>query len=228
MEAIILAGGLGTRLRSVVPDLPKPMADINGKPFLSYLLKELSDSFFDKIILAVGYKSDFIQKYFGDSYENIPIVYSRELQPMGTGGAIKQAMRFCTEDYVFILNGDTFFRVDFNSLLDTCKKNDASIAVAVKYLENTGRYGRVIAEENRAVSFEEKKSSERGLINGGIYCVKKSLQELMPEGKFSFESKFLQNVDSSLNIAIYESEGYFIDIGVPEDYERAQSEFVNF
>ena len=116
MEAIILAGGLGTRLRSVVSDVPKPMAPVDGEPFLNYILDELNYYNFNHVILCVGYKKEVIMDYYKDSYKNMKISYSIEEESLGTGGAIKKAMSLALDDMVFVLNGDTIFKVDFNRI----------------------------------------------------------------------------------------------------------------
>lgn len=224
MEAIILAGGFGTRLKAVLPEIPKPMAPVGGRPFLSYLLDELAQAKFRKVVLAVGYKAASISDYFGGSYDGVELVYSVEETPLGTGGAIRQALNFCSAERVFVLNGDTFFAINFAAMRDFSVENGCALAVAVKKVPDVGRYGSLKIDGARIISFAEKKFVGGGVINGGIYCVRKNLQTAMPAGKFSFEADFLASYCDAGDVFAWESDGYFIDIGVPEDYERAQLE----
>lgn len=216
MEAIVLAGGFGTRLKEVVSDVPKPMAPVNGKPFLEYLLKDLNKKGIKHVILAVGYKKEIIKEYFKNKYEDIEITYSEELVPLGTGGAIKKALKLVKEEDVFIVNGDTFFDVDLKKMKEFHTENKSILTVAVKEMENFDRYGSLVIKENRIIEFEEKKKKDKGKINGGIYLIKKDLLSRMEKENFSFEKEVLE--DKKIEKHSYESEGYFIDIGIPEDY----------
>lgn len=221
MQAIILAGGFGTRLQSVVKDLPKPMAYVNGKPFLTYILDELIRYGFTKVILAVGYKKECIVDYFKSNYKGLEIVYSVENEPLGTGGCVKQAMAYVDDDFVFIINGDTLFKINY---LTMSQLNTMSIAC--KYLENFDRYGEVsINEENIITSFNEKKKVDSGYINGGIYYLPKNIfYNYQLPNKFSLEKDFFEKYINELNIKAYKSEDYFIDIGIPEDYEKIKKD----
>ena len=216
MEAIVLAGGFGTRLKEVVSDVPKPMALVNGKPFLEYLLKDLSKKGIKHVILAVGYKKEIIKEYFKNKYEDIEITYSEELVPLGTGGAIKKALKLVKEEDVFIVNGDTFFDVDLKKMKKFHTENKSILTVAIKEMENFDRYGSLVIKENRIIEFEEKKKKDKGKINGGIYLIKKDLLSRVEKENFSFEKEVLE--DKKIEKHSYESEGYFIDIGIPEDY----------
>ncbi|AVQ29847.1 nucleotidyltransferase family protein [Fusobacterium varium] len=224
MEAIVLAGGFGTRLKEVVSDVPKPMAPVNGKPFLEYLLKDLSKKGIKHVILAVGYKKEIIKEYFKNKYEDIEITYSEELVPLGTGGAIKKALKLVKEEDVFIVNGDTFFDVDLKGMKEFHTENKSILTVAVKEMENFDRYGSLVIKENRIIEFEEKKKKDKGKINGGIYLIKKDLLSRMEKENFSFEKEVLE--DKKVEKYSYESEGYFIDIGIPEDYFKIRKQFV--
>lgn len=218
MEAIVLAGGFGTRLREVVSDVPKPMAPVNGKPFLEYLLKDLSKKGIKHAILAVGYKKEIIKEYFKNRYENIEITYSEELTPLGTGGAIKKAIKLTKEEDIFIINGDTFFDVDLKRMKEFHTENKSTLTVTVKEMENFDRYGSLAIKENKIIEFEEKKTKDKGKINGGIYLIKKDLLNRVEKESFSFEKEVLE--DKRIEKHSYESKGYFIDIGIPEDYYR--------
>lgn len=222
MEAIILAGGFGTRLRTVVQDVPKPMAPVCGKPFLEYILKYLKKNGVKRAILAVGYLHEVIEEYFKDSFDGIELVYSLEDYPLGTGGCIKKALSLAKEDDIYIINGDTFFDVDL-------KKMEGDIQIACKYLENFSRYGKILINEEGIIeSFEEKKENQTGYINGGIYKFKKSIFDGYDlEEKFSLEIDFFQKYMNKLNIKAYLSNDYFIDIGIPEDYLKANEDFKN-
>lgn len=222
MEAIVLAGGLGTRLRSVVSDLPKPMAPIGEKPFLEYILKYLKNNGITKAILSVGYKWETIKEYFGDKFENIELIYSVEDDPLGTGGAIKKAMNHVDSDQVYIINGDTFFDVDLRNFV---LHHESKLMLSLKNMQNFDRYGCVESDENNFVTtFTEKGFRESGNINGGIYLASKDIfDNYSLDEKFSFE-EFMQNEFKDLKISVKVFENYFIDIGIPEDYEKAQHE----
>lgn len=222
MEAIVLAGGFGTRLRSVVSDVPKPMALVNDKPFLEYILKYLQKNDIKKVILSVGYKWEVIKNYFGENFENIELIYSIEDEPLGTGGAIKKALKMVENSQVYILNGDTFFNIDIKRL---SLKDDSKLTLALKYMENFDRYGCVeIDQDNFVINFNEKSYRKSGNINGGIYLAKRNIFEKynLPK-KFSFE-EFMENNFKDLKISAQIFNDYFIDIGIPKDYERAQKE----
>lgn len=223
MEAVILAGGLGTRLSHIVSDVPKPMAPINGQPFLKYVFDYLLENGVNHIILAVGYKANSIQSYFGDTYRSIKITYSIEDIPLGTGGAIKKALNCCSEEDVFIINGDTYFDVDLEKMKAFHTRKNSCLTVAVKSMNNFERYGAVTIEENIIKKFQEKKPTIVGKINGGIYLIKKTIVNSTNEESFSFEKVILES--KKVDIYAFESNGYFIDIGVPEDYYKAQNDF---
>lgn len=223
MEAIVLAGGFGTRLKEVVSDVPKPMAPVNGKPFLEYLIKDLGEKGIRHIILAVGYKKETIKEYFKNRYESIEITYSEELTPLGTGGAIKKALKLAKEEDVFIVNGDTFFDVNLKRMKEFHTENKSILTVAVKEMENFDRYGSLIIKGNKIIEFEEKKKKAKGKINGGIYLIKKDLLDRIEKENFSFEKEVLE--DKKIEKYSYESKGYFIDIGIPEDYFKIRKQF---
>jgi D-glycero-alpha-D-manno-heptose 1-phosphate guanylyltransferase len=225
MEAIILAGGFGKRLRSVVNDLPKPMAPLDGRPFLSYLFTYLKTQSVSKFIISCGYKHEIIEKYFGSCVESIPLVYSVEDQPLGTGGAIKKALTFCSDEHVIVLNGDTFFPVDLTAMMNQHLSRGAAVTIALKNMANFDRYGTVTVEAERVVAFIEKKPCSSGYINGGTYIVKRDLfQGLELPPRFSFEADFLTGFLQRFTMTGFVSNGYFIDIGIPEDYEKAKIE----
>ncbi|MBT0858551.1 nucleotidyltransferase family protein [Campylobacter coli] len=216
MQAIVLAGGLGTRLRSVVQDLPKPMAPINGKPFLAFVLEYLKKQGIAEIILSVSYKHELIQEYFKDEFHGVKIHYNIEKELLGTGGAIKDTLKFVKNE-AYVLNGDTLFNIDLKKLaLDNSK-----ICIALKQMQNSDRYGTVnVDDQGFVTSFEEKVFKKQSLINGGIYLLKRDIFDTFDlEKKFSFE-EFLQKNYKVLKMQTQIFDDYFIDIGIPEDYER--------
>lgn len=226
MEAIVLAGGFGTRLSHIVSDVPKPMATVCGQPFLKYIFEYLSQNGVNHIILAVGYKSEIIQEHFCDNYNGISITYSLEDTPLGTGGAIKKALECCKENDVFIINGDTYFDVDLKKMKAFHSEKDSNLSIAVKSMSNFERYGVVVIEDNKIKKFEEKKPTLKGKINGGVYLINGKIMSAVNENSFSFEKVILES--GLVDIYAFESNGYFIDIGVPEDYYRAQIDFEKY
>jgi D-glycero-alpha-D-manno-heptose 1-phosphate guanylyltransferase len=228
-EAIVLAGGLGTRLRSIVQDVPKTMAEVAGRPFLDYIMYFLSKNNVEKAVLAVGHKHEVIKDYYSNSKSNfdIEISYSVETELLGTGGAIFQAAKQVQGESFFIINGDTFFSLPLEELADFAASKSAEIAIALKKVQHSDRYGHInLSETNQITSFKEKGEVKEvdSMINGGIYYVNKDLLHKfhMPK-KFSFELDFLQNKLGSIKAYGKKFEGQFIDIGVPADYELAQS-----
>lgn len=225
MEAIILAGGFGTRLKTAVADLPKSMACVNRQPFLNYILNFLIKNEIRRAALATGYLHHKIEAHYGGLYKDLQIVYSVENEPLGTGGAIKQALSLLTSDRILIINGDTFFDVAVDELMQVHRRNRAVLTIALKPLHRISRYGSVEIEGTKVKCFEEKSKRGFGYINGGVYMANHSLFESydLPR-RFSFEEAFLKKFTSQLNIHAYVSDAYFIDIGIPEDYQRAQTE----
>lgn len=220
MQAIVLAGGFGTRLKNVVSNIPKPMAPINDKPFLAILLEDLSRKGFKKIVLAVGYKYEVIVNFFGLKYCNMDIDYVIENTPLGTGGAIVNALSKTSDRYVFVLNGDTYFDIDYSKM-----SGENDIIIASKYMENNNRYGNLKIEDEYIVEFKEKSIGEAGFINGGIYRVNVEFLRKQDFPKtFSFEKDFLEIFVKQNPIKTYKSKAYFIDIGIPEDYFKFQED----
>ena len=225
MEAIILAGGFGTRLQHVVADVPKPMAPIGKKPFLGYILDNLIEHGIDKVVLAVGYKKNEIIDYFAASYRNVEILYSPEDTPLLTGGAIKKALTLCKEQQVFVINGYTFFEVDLQKMAEFHKQHESMLTIATKKMSCFERYGTVVTREDRVIAFQEKKFVQEGAINGGVYCLNRNVLDGVRDSKFSFEVDVMEKKVAEIPMFAYPSEGYFIDIGIPEDYYRAQKDF---
>lgn len=227
MESIILAGGLGTRLQGVIGAYPKCMAPVDGRPFLHHLFTYLQEQQCRRVILSLGFKHDVITEWLDTQIWPFDIDYVIEQEPLGTGGGIRLAMEQAQEPQVAIVNGDTMFRVDLHSMLQFHTQHHAAATLALKEMHRFDRYGVVHTDSSRAITaFEEKQYRETGLINGGIYIIDKKafLDKQLPE-KFSFEKHYLELYTSEGRFYGYEDKGYFIDIGIPEDYEKAQQDF---
>jgi D-glycero-alpha-D-manno-heptose 1-phosphate guanylyltransferase len=225
-ECIILAGGLGTRLRSAVPDLPKCMAPVAGKPFLSFVIDHFRQQGIEKFIFSLGYKHEVIQDFLNTAYPDYNKQYVIEKEPLGTGGAIQLACRQATEKQVVILNGDTMFSIQLPELTAFHLQHQAHCTLALKPMQHFDRYGVVELHDNGAIkSFKEKQFYESGLINGGIYAleVEAFLNEGLPE-KFSFEKDYLEKCYTQRPMFGIVQDAYFIDIGIPEDFEKANRE----
>lgn len=227
MKAIILAGGFGTRLKSVVSDVPKPLADINGKPFLKYLLESLEKYNLDAYIISIGYMGEKIIEALGDNHKGVAIKYVKEDTPLGTGGAIK----FATDNYVeddenvVILNGDTFLAVPIDEMVSHADGVKSNLMLAAKFMENCYRYGTISFEEDIIKEFNDAGDDSSGWINGGVYLLKPRIFNEYDFGeKFSFEKDILINYARNSHLFMHRTEKYFIDIGIPEDYERAHNE----
>lgn len=226
MDVIILAGGFGTRLRSAIGDeIPKCMAPVAGKPFLWYLLKYLCHYDVKRVVISVGYLRHVIIDWLDQSLEMYPfnIDYSIEIEPLGTGGGIRLALEKCKEENVVVLNGDTFFNVNLDDFFSTHKLAPSLISLALKPMTNFERYGRVFIDtpSHKIQTFQEKRYCEKGLINGGIYAIKKEQVAWPSEDRFSFETDVLEKMVTSGNLYGFDYNAYFIDIGIPEDYEKA-------
>jgi D-glycero-alpha-D-manno-heptose 1-phosphate guanylyltransferase len=229
-EAIILAGGLGTRLREVVADRPKCMALINGKPFLHYLIKYLQEEGITHFIFSVGYLHEIIEDYLKSLLPAINYKISLEEEPLGTGGGIKLACKLAVNETIVVCNGDTMYKVNISELHAFHEYKNASCTLALKPMHDFDRYGAVELRDDQSIrSFKEKMFYKNGLINGGVYAldVKRFLSEDLPE-KFSFEKDYLEKKTISLKnnseIFGFVQDNYFIDIGIPEDYKRAEKE----
>lgn len=226
MKAIVLAGGLGTRLSGIIDGIPKPMAEIGGRPFLEYLLDYLAGQGTEQVVLAVSHCWEVIRNHFGDNYRGMPLVYSIEKEPLGTGGAIRQALEVVPDDEIIVLNGDTLFDIDLRSLADIHGKGGALLTIALKQVADSSRFGRVgISESGTITTFDEKSASGPGWINGGVYMLDRRLLEAYPmPDRFSFERDLVVPNIAGIRPHSYRSDAYFIDMGVPEDLERARRE----
>ena len=227
METIILAGGLGTRLQGVIGQYPKCMAPVNGRPFLSYLLQYLSLQGCTRAIFSLGYK----HKVVTDWLEAQDLMFEAdcviEKEPLGTGGGILAAMEIAETDHVAVVNGDTMFAVDLKAMAAFHQAKNAETTLALKKMTQFDRYGIVnLDDKDRILSFEEKQYREEGLINGGVYMISREpfLDRMLP-GKCSFEKDYLEKYSAEHRFYGYVSDPYFIDIGIPADFEKAQHDF---
>jgi len=225
-EAIVLAGGLGTRLRSEIGEFPKSLAPINGEPFLNFLLRYLKKQGIESVVLSVGYKHELIEKEIGNTFEGMKIQYAVEDEPMGTGGGLKLALEKTKSDVVFVLNGDTYFDIDLRELEKTHFDKKSTCTLALKQLNNVERYGSVNLDENdKIIAFKEKQFRESSIINCGIYCINRGILIHYPVGTpFSFEANYLEKNTPAKNVYGKIFENYFIDIGVPEDYKKFETD----
>lgn len=229
MEAILLAGGLGTRLKNVVTDVPKVLAPVGGKPFIEYLLDYLVASGVGRVILSVGFEREKIIQRYSKGYGSLTIAFSEEESPLGTGGAMKLAISQCKENQVFVLNGDSIFLLPLKKILEFHQEKKAKVTLAVRRVDCADRFGTVVfGEKGQVLSFREKVGAKEGYINGGIYCVERAaifscLESFGP--RFSMEHDFFpQLLKSGIPSFAFPAENYFIDIGLPESYLQANRE----
>ncbi len=229
-EAIILAGGLGTRLRSVVADVPKCMAPVSGKPFLAYLINALLNQGIEKFIFSLGYKSEIILQYLANEFPNINVQFVIENEPLGTGGAIRLACEKVAGDDVLIFNGDTFFDINLKIFSTFHHIQNAACSIALKTMHQFDRYGSVeLSKEHIVTAFNEKKFLQSGIINAGIYALKvKPFLKFEFPSVFSFEKMYLEKNTVTHKIYGKQFADFFIDIGIPEDYEKAQNQMPVF
>ena len=225
--AIILAGGLGTRLRSAVADLPKCMAPVDGIPFIAFVIAYLKKEGIENFIFSLGYKSETIINYADTNYKDLHKKYVIETKQLGTGGAIKEACKSVEEKNVVVVNGDTLFAVDISNLSKFHEGHTADCTIALKQMHDFDRYGAVeLKEQNLINAFKEKQFCATGMINGGVYAL--TVSDLKagdyPE-VFSFEKEYLEKNTGSKKLYGVVNDGYFIDIGIPEDYLRFQEDY---
>ena len=228
-SAVILAGGFGTRLASVVPDLPKPMAPVADRPFLEHLLDFLQAQGVNHVVLAVGFRREAIMDHFGARYRKLRIDYVEERDPLGTGGALRKAFAQTGLQRALAMNGDSFCNLDLSRLTATHQQLGLCATLSLVHQDNAARFGQVEVDADRRIrGFREKSDTPApGLINAGIYALNRSVFDLAPDAeKFSFETEILQaHCERGVFGAHPVQDVQFIDIGVPDDYERAQSLF---
>ena len=224
MEAIVLAGGFGTRLRQAVSDLPKPMASIAGRPFMEILLAALARKGFTRVVLSLGFMSEKIIAHFGDHYAGMGLVYEVEPQPLGTGGAARAALVRCESDHVFVFNGDTYLDLEIDAVERQWQSRRKPIIVG-REVADTARYGRLLTNGNQVTGFAEKGAVGPGLINAGCYVLNRGQLDGFPlHSAFSLEADYLAKGVAEDPFDLFVTAGQFVDIGVPEDYARAQTE----
>lgn len=228
MEAIVLAGGFGTRLRQLVSDVPKPMAPIAGRPFLEILLDSLARKGFSRVVLSLGFMADKISDHFGSHFSGLDLVYSVERTPLGTGGGIRLAMEHVTEDHVFIFNGDTFLDLEADEVEQHWTTHRRPLIVGCEVVD-AARYGRLLVADGALSGFSEKGSAGPGLINAGCYVLgRQHLNGYPVGGAFSFETNYLVHAIATQRFDVFVTRAQFIDIGVPEDFLRAQTELARY
>ncbi len=223
MEAVVLAGGLGTRLRPVVPDLPKPMAPVAGRPFLEILLERLAATGFRRVVLSVGYRHQLIMNHFGTGWGGLTLDYAVESQPLGTGGGLALALGKTRAAAVFVFNGDTYLELDPAAMAQAHRAAGARLTLAAVAMADVSRYGALQIEDDRVTGFAEKGRKGPGWINGGVSLIDPALvldAGLTPP--WSLETDLLMPRLAEIRPLAFPTQGRFIDIGVPEDYARAQ------
>ena len=225
MKAIILAGGFGTRLRSVVSDIPKPLAPIENRPFLVWLIDALAAQGVTEVTLSLHHQWEKIRDYFGANPASIPVDLVVEHEPLGTGGAMRYVLaQKPTKEPVLVLNGDSYVRADIKAFYAQHIALKAQLSMVLRAVPDSGRYGTVEVQNGIITTFGDGKTGVHGLINAGVYVITPELfAEKLPQA-FSFERDFLPPRLSTIRPRAFMAEEYFIDIGIPEDYERAQSE----
>ncbi|MDD2380039.1 nucleotidyltransferase family protein [Aminobacterium colombiense] len=233
--AVILAGGLGTRLRRVVSDCPKSLAPIDGKPFLYWLFLFLRQKGIGQCVLLLGYKSEQIIEYCQNGEKwGLSIEYSLEPKPLDKGGALRYALPLIQKERFLFLNGDTLLDVNIEQMFHQSRKLDSDVLIALRKWPSIERTDPVeVDKQNRVLRFGNP-SIKAGcdghwLVNGGMYIVKRSILEPLPEGRLSWEKNVLPSLlNDGKDVYAFEAKGYFIDIGVPEDYEKSQMEIPQF
>jgi NDP-sugar pyrophosphorylase family protein len=225
IDAAILVGGLGTRLRSVVDDVPKPFAPVLGRPFLFYLLDMLAQRGARSVTLCSGYMAEFVRDTTGTEWLGMPIHHSVEAEPLGTAGALANARNFLKSAIVLVINGDTWLQPDFQAFLEAAIRCDFCIAAA--QVPDASRYGTLeTASDGRLVAFHEKSPAPApGLINAGMYLVAQEILAILPKKRTSLETKILPGLASAGRIKVFKTDSPFLDIGIPSDYAAAPEFF---
>lgn len=224
ITAVILAGGLGTRLRSVVPDNPKVLAPVKGRPFISYLLDDLAQAGVKRVVLCTGYRGEQVETELKTTYKGMKLSYSRENFPLGTAGALKNALPLIQNNRLLVMNGDSYLETDLHSLADFHSEKSATCSMALVHIPDTARYGRVELDKNQSVRhFVEKGSGQGpGTINAGVYLFERHVIDRIPPGReVSLERDVLPSLIGD-NFFGFPGKGRFIDIGTPESYQEAE------
>lgn len=229
VDVVVLAGGLGTRLRSVVSDKPKVLAPVRGKPFLDHVLESLFAQGLRRVILCVGHMREQVGAYVAERAASDPrfrgVVCSEEVEPLGTGGAIKNAKSLIASDQFFVMNGDTIAHIDFSAMIDFHMKHGGEISIATTRADDPTSSGTIIADANgRIGGFREKTEQGSGFVNAGTYLMNKNVLEKMPSGTFSIETDFFPHAVKEMRCYAFVMDGSFLDIGTPERYHGANNE----
>lgn len=229
VTAAILIGGLGTRLRSVVPDCPKVLAEVLGRPFLAFLLDQLTTTGIKRVVLCAGYKGDQVQATFGHSYGGLELLYSQEESPLGTGGAIRLAINQIGTDAVLVMNGDSYCRVDLKAFWAWHNKKNAAGSILLTEVLETERFGRVqVNSEGVVVGFDEKgKRKGKSWINAGVYFLGQDFLLSIPTNREISLEREIFPLWVGQRLYGYQSTGHFLDIGTPEDYAAAEQFFAS-
>ncbi len=228
VTAAILAGGLGTRLRSRIADRPKVLAPVHGRPYLTYLLHQLADAGVRSVVLLTGYLADQIRSAFGDSYAGLRLMYSLESSPLGTAGALRQALPHLLSPTILLLNGDSYCEAPLADFQNFHSRRAADISLVLTRLEDCSRYGRVqLASDSRVLCFEEKtQAGGPGWINAGIYLIQRELVEEIPPGRpTSLERDLFPGWVARKSFCGFPCTGQFLDIGTPESYAQSETFF---
>ena len=225
LDVVILCGGLGTRLRSSIGESQKVMADVNGKPFLDFHVEHLKKQGVERIILCTGYKREEVENYYRANETEIAIDFAREFEPLGTGGAIKNAEPLIESDPFVVLNGDSFCPFDLNELLDQYFKQDKLAAIAVAEKKDASDYGTIALDDSNGITaFKEKQSDVSGFVNAGIYCFSGEIFLSFPhEDKFSLEHDVFPKLAEDSQMVGVKVKDEFYDIGTPEKYKAFSS-----
>jgi D-glycero-alpha-D-manno-heptose 1-phosphate guanylyltransferase len=227
MKAVVLCGGLGTRLGALTRHMPKPLIDVAGRPFLAHVLDKLSIPEIDGFVLATGFHAKQVSDAINTTWQGRAVHYSEERQPLGTGGAVRLAMENFNLDHALVVNGDTLFDCDIRTMVDGFEASPWATRIALRLVNDCSRFGRVeLAEDTRVIGFGEKGHTTGGLINAGLYVQR--LAPLISFGTvpFSFEVDYLAKLDPNWPIQGLVKDGYFIDMGVPEDLARARQDLM--
>ena len=223
LAAVVLAGGMGTRLRSVVADLPKVLAPVAGRPFLTYLLDQIADAGIQRVVLSTGYLAEQFADVIGDRYRNIQIAYAHEDQPLGTGGAIRFACGFADADQLLVMNGDSYCDANLSSYIGWHVDGQNDVSLMLAKVNDTSRYGTVEMDTGgRITAFIEKRpDSASGYINAGVYLFRRAMLEQFPNGPSSMELDVFPVWLRERSMMGWVTEAAFIDIGIPSDYQRS-------
>ena len=231
LDALILAGGLGTRLRKAVPYQPKVIADINGRPFIAFLLDQLSSTGISRVTLCTGYKSEQVEGIVGSRYRTMDVLYSTEKTPLGTGGALRYAAGKLFKEWILVMNGDSFIECNLLKYVDWHLNSNVNASMVVASVSDARRYGSVeLGEDQNIIAFREKEEDKQGFgyINAGVYLIRKSVIEELEFGEqYSLEHEVVPRLLAS-GLYGYLCDGRFIDIGTEESYIYAKSFFGKF